>query len=140
MRASIRTDRPQTNAWETMNQRTTKWVLFVIMVCTAPVPYFMFAVAGVLPLLAVMRLSFTGVWGFKLFNSLHLLIYGPMLYLAAKFLAHRFFSLSPRRRALGVATVLVLALLISLLPIYGIGHSRYDPVNLYQLFQHGRLA
>jgi len=123
-----------------MNQCTTKWVLFAAMVCTMPVLYFMFAVAGVLPLVAVIRLSFTGVWGFKLFNSLHLLVYGPMLYVAAKFLTRWIFSLSPQRRALGIAVALALALLISLLPIYGIGHSQYDPVNLYQLFQHGRLA
>ena len=123
-----------------MNQCTTKWVLFAAMVCTMPVLYFMFVVAGVLPLVAVIRLSFTGVWGFKLFNSLHLLVYGPMLYLAAKFLTRWLFSLSPQRRALGIAVALALALLISLLPIYGIGHSQYAPVNLYQLFQHGRLA
>jgi hypothetical protein len=123
-----------------MNQSTTKWVLFAAMVCTMPVLYFMFVVAGVLPLVAVIRLSFTGVWGFKLLNSLHLLVYGPMLYLAAKFLTRWLFSLSPQRRALGIALALALALLISLLPIYGIGHSQYTPVNLYQLFQHGRLA
>ena len=110
------------------------------MGCTVPVPYFMFVVAGLLPLVAVMRLSFTGVWGFKLLNSLHLLVYGPILYFAATFLTRWLFSLSPRRRALGVAVALALALLVSLLPIYGIGHSLNDPVNLYQLFQHGRLA
>lgn len=110
------------------------------MVCTMPVLYFMFVVAGVLPLVAIIRLSFTGEWGFKLFNSLHLLVYGPILYLAAKYLTRWLFSLAPQRRALGVAMALALALLISLLPIYGIGHNRYDPVNLYHLFQRGRLV
>jgi len=123
-----------------MNQRTTKWVLFATMVCTMPVPYFMFVVGGFLPLVAVLRLNFTDVLGFTLFNSLHLLVYGPLLYLAAKFLTRWLFSLSPQRRALGIAVALALALVISLLPIYGISHNQYDPVNLYQLFQNGRLA
>ena len=123
-----------------MNERTTKWVLFATLVCTMPVPYFMFVVAGVLPLAAVIRLSFTGVWGFKIFNSLHIVVYGPILYLAAKFLTRWLFSLSPQIRALGIAVALALAFLISFLPIYGIGHSRYDPVNLYQIFRHGRLT
>ena len=123
-----------------MNQRTTKWVLFTTMVCTVPVLYFMFVVAGVLPLVAIILLTFTGVWGFKLFNLLHLLVYGPLLYLVSKYLTRWLFSLSPKRRALGVIVALALALLISLLPIYGIGHNRYDPVNLYHLFQHGRLV
>ena len=123
-----------------MNQSTTKWILFAAMVCTMPVLYFMFVVAGILPLIAIIRLSFTGEWGFKLFNSLHLLVYGPILYLAAKYLTRWLFSLLPQRRALGLAVALALALLISLLPIYGIGHNHYEPVNLYQLFQHGRLV
>lgn len=123
-----------------MNQNTTKWILFAAMVCTMPVLYFMFAVAGMLPLVAIIRLCFTGVWGFKLFNLIHLLVYGPILYLAAKYLTHWLFSLSPRRRSLGIAVALALALLISLLPIYGIGHGDHEPVNLYQLFQHGRLV
>jgi hypothetical protein len=123
-----------------MSQRATKWVLFAAMVCTVPVLYFMFVVAGVLPLVAVIRLNFTGVWGFKLFNSLHLLVYGPILYLAAKLVARCLFSLSPRGRTAGTAVALALLLLISLLPIYGLGHSEYGPVNLYQLFQHGRLG
>lgn len=116
------------------------WVLFAAMVCTMPVVYFMFVVAGVLPLGAIIWMSFTGEWGFKLFNILHILVYGPMLYFAAKYLTRWLFLLSPERRALGVAVALALALLLSLLPIYGIGHSSYDPANLYQLFQHGRLV
>jgi hypothetical protein len=123
-----------------MNQRTTRWVLFAAMVCTVPLPYFMFVSAGLLPLSAVIRLGFTGVWGFKLFNSVHLLIFGPLLYLLAAFLARRLFLLAPPGRIPGVAVALLLVLGISLLPIYGLGHNDYAPVNLYQLFQPGRLV
>jgi len=100
----------------------------------------MFVVAGVLPLVAVLLLNFTGVWGFKVFNSLHILVYGPLLYLASRFLARWLFSLSPQLRLFGVILALALALAISLLPVYGIGHSQYGPGNLYQLFQHGVLS
>jgi hypothetical protein len=123
-----------------MNQRTAKWILFAAMVCTVPLPYFMFVSAGLLPLSAVIRLGFTGVWGFKLFNSVHLLIFGPLLYFVAVFLTRRLFSLAPPGRTLGVAAALLLVLGISLLPIYGLGHNDHVPVNLYRLFQPGRLV
>lgn len=123
-----------------MTPRTTKWLLFVAMFCTVPVPYFMFVVAGLLPLIAITRLSVIGVWTVRLFDLLHVLVYGVLLYLAAIHMTRWLYLLAPRRRALGVAITLALAALMSLLPIYGVGHSNYEPVNLYELFRRGRLV
>jgi hypothetical protein len=71
---------------------------------------------------------------------LHLVVYGTLFYLAAQYLTHWLFSRPPRVRILGVAVALALAALMSLLPIYGVGHGKYRPVNLYALFRDGWLV
>jgi len=43
-------------------------------------------------------------------------------------------------RTLAIVSALLPALEISLLPIHGVGHNDYAPVNLSQLFQRGRLV
>jgi hypothetical protein len=124
----------------TMTPGVTKWLLFAAMFCAVPVPYFMFVAAGLLPLVAVARVSAKFESGARLFDMLHLVVYGTLFYLAARYLTHWLFSRPPRVRMLGVAVALALAVLISLLPVYGVGHGNYSPVNLYALFRDGWLV
>ena len=120
-----------------MSEKSAKWLLFVVFFVTAPVPYFMFVIGGLLPLSAILYLDSTGVLGFKLFNTLHLLIYGPLFYLAAKFIARWLFGLSSPTRIAGLVAFVVSFAAIAFAPIYGIGHSSYQPANIIGLFQHG---
>lgn len=120
-----------------MSEKSSKWILFTVFFFTAPVPYFMFVIGGLLPLSAILYLESTGVLGFKLFNTLHLLVYGPLFYLAAKLIARWLFSLSPPKRTAGLVAFIVLFVAIGFTPIYGIGHSTYQPANIIDLFQHG---
>jgi hypothetical protein len=123
----------------TMTPSATKWLLFAAMFCAVPVPYFMFVIAGLLPLIAVSRISVNFASGIRLFDMLHLLVYGTLFYLAARYLTNWLFLRPPRVRILGIAVALALAVLTSLLPIYGVGHGNYSPVNLYALFRDGWL-
>jgi hypothetical protein len=124
----------------TLTPSATKWLLFAAMSCAVPVPYYMFVIAGLLPLIAVARVSVNFESGVRLFDMLHLVVYGTLFYLAARYLTRWLFLRSPRVRRIGVAVVFALAALISLLPIYGVGHGNYSPVNLYALFRGGWLV
>lgn len=117
-----------------MNESAIKWVLFCLMAATVPVLYFMFVVGGFLPLIAIVALMFEGVWGFKLFNAIHLVVYGLLFYWVAKVVSRRL-SLLPRRwKILGFAGISVALVAISLLPVYGVGHNVFQFVNLYRLY------
>jgi hypothetical protein len=111
-----------------------KWVLFCLMVTTVPVLYYMFVIGGYLPLIAIVAVSFTGVWGFVLFNAVHLLIYGALFYWIAKVISKRLALLSRRWRLAGFAGISTVLVAISFLPVYGAGHHEYQAVNLYRLF------
>lgn len=116
-----------------MGERTMRWLLFGAMVLTVPAVYFLFVVAGLLPLVYVAWLTRLdpSLW---LPNVIHLLIWGAIFYgvawLAAKGLA---------RAPLAVRIFAVLLLVgglvwVALQPIYGVGHSQYAGVSLYRLF------
>ena len=121
------------------DEKTMKWVLFCLMAATVPLIYFMFVVGGLLPLIAIMAMSFSGVWGFKAFNAVHLALYAPVLYWIAKILSRRLSSLSQRSKVVlfvGISIVLVAS---SFLPLYSLGHNESQSVNLYRLFNSGLL-
>jgi len=121
------------------DEKTMKWVLFCLMAATVPVIYFMFVVGGLLPLIAILAMSFTGVWGFKLFNAVHLAIYAPVFYWIAKIVSRRLSALSQRSKFalfVGISIVLVAS---SFLPLYSLGHNESQSVNLYRLFNSGLL-
>ena len=118
--------------------RWITWLLFAMMIATVPVPFFMFVVAGLLPVIVIASLLNTGVWGFKLFTALHVVIYGPLFYILARWLARRLSALPPGARALAVLACVVAGLVFTLLPVYGVGHNVWEPVNLYRMLQRGR--
>jgi hypothetical protein len=110
-----------------------KWVLFCLMATTVPVLYYMFVVGGFLPLIAIAAMSFRGVWGFVLFNALHLLIYGLLFYWVAKLIVKWLGVLPKPWRFVGFAGVAAALAAIAFLPVYGIGHHESQSVNLYRL-------
>ena len=62
------------------------------------------------------------MWGFALFNAVHLLIHGALLYWIARLISKRLPALPQVwriARFAGIATALVA---ISFLPVYGVGH------------------
>ena len=120
-----------------MRHHAIKWVLFCLMVTTVPVLYFMFGVGGFLPLVAIAAMSLTGVWGFVLFNTVHLLVYGALFYWIATVISRRLALLSPPWSMVGFAIISLVLVAISFLPIYGAGHHEYQSVNLYRLFRPG---
>lgn len=117
-----------------MSESTIKWVLFCLMAATVPVLYFMFVIGGNLPLIAIVAISFSGVWGFVLFNAVHLVIYGLLFYWVAKLLSRRLSLLSQRWKIAGFAGLSIALVAISFLPVYGVGHHEFQPVNLYRLY------
>jgi hypothetical protein len=114
-----------------------KWVLFCLMACTVPVLYYMFVIGGFLPLIAIVALCFRGVWGFVLFNVIHLAIYGALFYWLARFISRRLALLSDGWRIAGFAALSSALVAIAFLPVYGIGHHESQSMNLYQLFRRG---
>jgi hypothetical protein len=120
-----------------MTERTAKWMLFAAFVATVPVPYYMFVIAGLLPVSAILVLQFRGVWGFKIFNAVHLLIYLPVWYLAAKFCARWLFTLPPPTRLVAIAGIVGAAVVLAALPVYGIGHGPSQSLNIVELFERG---
>ena len=116
-----------------MNENPIKWILFCLMCATVPVLYFMFVIGGFLPLIAIVAMSFTGTWGFALFNAIHVLLYGAAFYWIAKVVAKKIASLPGTSKVLGFATAFMALVTISFLPLYGVGHHEYQPVNLYRL-------
>lgn len=117
-----------------MSASAIKWVLFGLMAATVPALYFMFVIGGFLPLIAIAAISFTGTWGFKLFNAIHIVIYGLLFYWVAKLVSRRL-SLLPRWwKNAGFAALSIALVSISFLPLYGVGHNVFQFVNLYQLY------
>ncbi len=117
-----------------MTAKRMKWVLFCLMVATVPVLYYMFVIDGYLSLLAIVALSFRGVWGFVLFNVVHLLIYGALFYWMATVISKRLARLSRTWRLVSFGSISAALVAISFLPVYGVGHHESQPVNLYRFF------
>lgn len=119
-----------------MNQSSIKWVLFVTMTLTSPLLYYMFVVGGFLPFAAIAALMILDPhpWGFFLFNGIHLLVYGLILFFFACVLAKQLYRIREEERSYWVFGAVVGLLLIGLLPIYGIGHSSVELTNVYELY------
>jgi hypothetical protein len=117
-----------------VSEKAIRWTLFCLMAATLPVLYFMFVIAGFLPLIEIARMMREGVWGFKLFNAIHLLVYGTIFYFLAGFIARRLARLSAGRRWAGFGLITAAMVAVSFLPIYGVGHSAYAGVSVYRLF------
>jgi len=108
-----------------MSQRAATWVLWLVLVCTVPLPYFMIergrvpvaqllVFAGVTAPLVFTDPGFTTSFVAGLFLA-QALIYGALLYLVARLVVRR---VPPHRRDLVVAAVAVLLAVIALCNVY----------------------
>jgi hypothetical protein len=116
-----------------MGERAIRWVIFGAMVVAFPALYFLFVIAGLLPLIYVAWLTRLdpSLW---LPNVVHLVIWGAIFYgfawLTAKGLARL-----PQWAGLSALALIVAALAwVALQPIYGVGHSQHAGVSAYRLF------
>jgi hypothetical protein len=116
-----------------MSARVIQWMLFLLMAATLPVLYFMFVIAGFLPLVEIARMMGEGVWGFKLFNGIHLLVYGAIFYFLARFIARRLARLSVAGQWTGFSVIAAALVAVSFAPIYGVGHNQYAGTSVYRL-------
>jgi len=107
-----------------MNLSQIKWILFATLVAAAPCPFYMFAVAGLLPLPHIAALAFAPVFPIVvLVRLLHVVAYVALFRWFSRAAAYRIYSLSVGRRSLVFAGVLLAFLLLSLMPIYGGGEN-----------------
>ena len=118
------------------------WVVWLALICTVPLPYYMiesgripaaqlFALAVVTAPLAITDPSFTTRFVAALFIAQSLL-YGALLYLVARAVARR---VPPRRRALLTAVAIALLAGVALLDVYRAPLSHGPgPTNIVGVF------
>ncbi len=126
--------------------RGPKWMLFVALLVTVPVPFYMMVVGGLVPTLCIIALAvrglvvalrkFTGE-GFFILGILwaHVLILGGILYLLAEGISRILYRLFPARIAFAVVIALMVSLAIaSTFEIYRIpGHNSAPPADIFRI-------
>jgi len=117
-----------------MGERAIRWTLFGVMAATLPVFYFMFVVAGFLPLIEIVRMLREGPWGFRLFNGIHIVLYGAIFYVVAWLVARALSRLPVAGQLVAVALIVGAMVSVAFQPIYGIGHSQPPGTTVYGLF------
>jgi hypothetical protein len=136
------------NTPTTQSGRWLKWTLFVVLLLTVPVPYYMLVVGGIVPTMFIIFISMQGLIialpkftaeGFWLLGILwaHVLILGSLLYLAAYVITRVLFYSMPNPYALWVVICLIAALLItSTFEIYRMpGHNSTPPANILRVYK-----
>jgi hypothetical protein len=128
--------------------RWSKWTLFVVLLLTVPVPYYMLVVGGIVPTMFIVFISVQGLIialpkftaeGFSMLGILwvHVLILGSLLYLAAHVITRLMFYFMPDRYALWVVICLIVALFMtSTFEIYRMpGHNSAPPANILRVYK-----
>lgn len=126
-----------------MGERAMRWLLVAVMAATVPALYFLFVVAGFLPLayVAWMTREDPSLW---LPNLIHILVWGAMFYGVAWLVAKLLSRLPQAARFSMIAAIACGLVWVAFQPIYGVGHSQYAGVTVYRLFvkppQQGPMA
>jgi hypothetical protein len=128
--------------------RWSKWTLFVALLLTVPVPFYMLVVGGLVPTMYIIYISVQGLIvavpkftteGFWMLGILwaHVVIFGGLLFLAAYLITRLLFYFMPNRYALWVIICLIVALFIaSFFEIYRMpGHNSAPPANILRVFK-----
>lgn len=137
------------NAPSTNSIRWPKWTLFAAFLLTAPVPYYMLVVGGIVPTFFIIFLAVQGLIvalpkftaeGFWMLGILwaHVVILGGLLYLAAHGISWLFFRILPYRYALLLIIGLIATLFAtSTFEIYRIpGHNSAPPANILRIYKN----
>lgn len=116
-----------------MSERAMRWLLFGAMVVTFPAVYFLFVIAGLLPLIYVAWLAWLdpSLW---IANLVHLVLWGAIFYGAAWLVAKGLSRVPPWARWSALALAIGALVWTAAQPIYGVGHSQYAGVSVYRLF------
>jgi hypothetical protein len=130
------------------SHRWPKWMLFVCLLATVPVPFYMLVVGGLVPTLCIIVLTvrgfvvalpkFTGEGFFMLGILLaHIVILGGLLYLTAAGTSRVLYRLFPARPAFAVVVFLMVSLVIaSTFDIYRIpGHNSAPPADIFRILK-----
>jgi hypothetical protein len=112
-----------------MTQPALKWLIFAMLLATAPVIFYAFMWVGFLPVAGIIAISATaGDFLFATLGLVHVAIFGGVFY-GISVLISRACAGAPRRVRLGVAAITGIALgVVTLQPWYGAGdgfHSLY---------------
>jgi len=136
------------NASTKKTKHWTKWILFVVLLFTVPVPFYMLVVGGIVPFFYILYLSMHGLVvaiprftaeGFWMLGILwaHVAILGGLLYLAAWTVCWLLFKILPNRYALSIVIGLVVVLSVaSTREIYRMpGHNSSPPANITRVMK-----
>ena len=128
--------------------RWSKWTLFVALLLTVPVPFYMLVVGGVVPTMYIIVITVQGlivalpkftVEGFWMLGILwaHVVIFGGLLYLAAYGITWFLFRLLPHRYATFIVIGLIAILFVaSGFKIYRMpGHNSSPPANIFYILR-----
>jgi hypothetical protein len=119
-----------------MTRRAIRWSLLLPMAAFVPLLFYMFVVGGFLPYTAILVFTLRNLSNHSLllFNAVHLIVYGLLLYLAAGSIA-RLICRLPERRRLVIAGLIVLILaFVGFQPIFGAGHGSFEFKNAFQIY------
>lgn len=130
-----------------VNRRVT-WILFIVLLLTIPVPFYMVVVGGLIPTGIIILLTLRGMIvaipklsseGFVMLGILgaHVAILGGLLYLLAAGVARMLCWMLSKGYAVMVAMILVAALIaLSCFDIYRLpSHHVARPANLVEVFR-----
>jgi hypothetical protein len=111
-----------------VNRQLAQWMLFVAMVFTVPVMFFLVQVVLVAPLAAVIFVSIrSGTTGFLIFGAVHTVIFGALLFLAARLVAGVLEHIPKRNvRLLAQLGVIAFLMFVASLGPYSVGGHSND--------------
>ena len=110
-----------------MNRKLAQWSLFVTMAFTLPIIFFLFQIVLVAPLAAIVFVSIRMGSGLLILGTIHTLIFGPLLWIAARFLVRAIERIPTRNARLAVHLGIIACLVfVAWLGPYSVGGHSND--------------
>ncbi|MDA2918408.1 hypothetical protein MYX76_02745 [Desulfobacterota bacterium AH_259_B03_O07] len=126
----------------------TKWILFVTILITVPVPYYMVVIGGLIPSIGIIYLAIQGLSvalpkftseGFWMLGILwaHVIVIGTVLFIISAGINWLFFRIFSMRYAfMAVAALIIVLLISSTFEIYRLpGHNSSPPANIFKILK-----
>ena len=119
-----------------LTYKAAKWILFFGLAMVVPLFYYLFVIGGLLPLGGILLLTFCDATegGMIFIDSVHLVVYGGLLYFLACKLTKRLFTLPGRFKLYGTSLLLIGLLYLGFVPMFGIGHHAVRVKDAYSLY------
>ena len=118
-----------------------RWLIFLGLAAFVPLFYYLAVVGGFIPYGGILLVGLRHLSDstFRMFNLIHLAIYGILLYWLAGLIARVLIKFPGKRAWIATACVLLLLAGIGALPIYGVAHGHIRWVNVYVLYGSDKL-